>query len=103
MYLLSVCSTGSGACVFPRVEGLPCNSIEYGCDYCADDDNRSFGHVQQVASDEDRGFILLQCPRCDALYENTPGGFDETRRLTMLEARRAFPTWSPTSGTSNAE
>jgi hypothetical protein len=76
---------------------LPRDAIEYGCDYCADDDNRLYGHVQQVASDEDRGFILLQCPRCDALYENTPGGFDETRRLTMLEARRAFPTWSPTS------
>lgn len=67
--------------------------MEYGCDYCADDANRFYGHVTQVATDEDRGLILLRCPRCGALYENTAGGFDETRRLTVLEAQQAFPTW----------
>ena len=76
---------------------LRSDSVNYGCDYCADDANRFYGHVKQIASDEDRGFILLQCPHCSALYENTPGGFDETRRLTVPEAREAFPTWAPTS------
>jgi hypothetical protein len=73
------------------------DSVDYGCDYCADHANRSYGHVTQIASDEDRGFVLLQCPQCGALYENAPGGFDETRRLTVPEAREAFPTWAPTS------
>jgi len=73
---------------------LGTRSVDYGCEYCADDDNRFFGHVTQVATDEERGFILLRCPRCGALYENTAGGFDETRRLTESEARRVFPTWS---------
>ena len=70
-------------------------AVDYGCEYCADDGNRSHGHVTQVATDDDRGFILLRCPRCGALYENTAGGFDETRRLTESEARRAFPAWTP--------
>jgi hypothetical protein len=74
---------------------LGTRSVDYGCEYCADDANRSYGHVPQVATDCDRGFILLRCPRCGALYENTAGGFDETRRLTESEARRSFPTWSP--------
>ncbi len=74
---------------------LGSRSVDYGCGFCADDGNRLFGHVTQIASDWDRGCILLRCPRCGALYENTAGGFDETRRLTVAEARRAFPTWSP--------
>jgi hypothetical protein len=73
---------------------LGTRSINYGCEYCADDGNRLYGHVTQVATDDDRGFILLRCPRCGALYQNTAGGFDETRRLTESEARRGFPTWS---------
>jgi len=74
---------------------LGTRSVDYGCEYCADDANRLFGHVMQVATDHDRGLILLRCPRCGALYENTAGGFDETRRLTESEARRGFPSWSP--------
>ena len=69
--------------------------IEFGCDYCRDDQNRLFGHVPQVGSDERRGMILLRCPRCGALYENTPRGTDRTRRLTEAEARELFPSFSP--------
>jgi hypothetical protein len=69
--------------------------VEFGCDYCADWQNRLFGHVTQVASDESRRMILLQCPRCGVLYENTALGPDETRRLTVDEARRLYPTWAP--------
>lgn len=62
----------------------------FGCDYCADDQNRFYGHVLQIASDEARQMILLRCPRCGALYENTPRGADETRRLTEAEAEKLF-------------
>ena len=68
--------------------------VEFGCDYCRDDQNRFFGHVTQVASDETRQMILLRCPRCEALYENSPAGRDETKRLTEDEARRLFPDFS---------
>ena len=62
----------------------------FGCDYCRDDQNRFYGHVTQIASDEARRMILLQCPKCDALYENAPAGRDKTRRLTEDEARQLF-------------
>jgi len=65
--------------------------IEFGCDYCADDQNRWHGHVTQIGSDETRQMILLRCPRCRALYENAPQGEDETRRLTEDEARTLYP------------
>jgi uncharacterized Zn finger protein len=64
--------------------------VEFGCDYCADGQNRLHGHVTQIGSDE-RGLILLRCPRCGAFYENMAGGFDRTRRLTVDEARELFP------------
>ena len=67
---------------------------DFGCDYCRDDQNRLFGHVTQIASDEVRRMILLQCPRCDALYENTTAGRDRTRRLTENEARQLFADYS---------
>ena len=76
----------SEAAVVTRHAGLV-----FGCDYCRDDQNRWFGHVTQVASSEDRGTILLECPRCGALYENTAGGDDQTRRLTVEEAAEIFP------------
>jgi hypothetical protein len=63
----------------------------FGCDYCRDEQNRLFGHVSQIASDEARRMILLRCPRCSALYENTPDGPDQTRRLNQVEARSLFP------------
>jgi hypothetical protein len=62
---------------------------QFGCDFCRDDQNRWFGHLAQLGSDE-RGMLLLRCPRCHALYENTAGGLDETRRLTPDEASRLF-------------
>lgn len=77
---------------------LRSQSVKFGCDYCADDANRFYGHVTQIASDEGRGRILLRCPRCGALYENSPGGVDETRRLTVSEARAAFPPWAAEGG-----
>ena len=34
----------------------------------ADDQNRLYGHVVQIGSDESRQMVLLRCPRCGALY-----------------------------------
>jgi uncharacterized C2H2 Zn-finger protein len=62
-----------------------------GCDYCRDDQNRFYGHVQQIASNEATGVILIRCPRCSTLYENSPAGEDRTRRLTKAEAGTRFP------------
>ena len=70
-------------------------SVAFGCDYCRDDQNRFYGHVTQIASSDERRMILIQCPRCGALYENTPQGQDRTRRLTTVEAARLFPSWRP--------
>lgn len=64
---------------------------DFGCDYCRDDQNRLYGHVDQIASDEARHLILLRCPRCSSLYENSPDGSDRTRRLTEAEAVARFP------------
>jgi hypothetical protein len=63
---------------------------EFGCDDCADDQNRFFGHVEQIASSEVTGSLLLRCPRCASLYE-MPGGTTKTTRLTADEARERFP------------
>jgi hypothetical protein len=67
------------------------DGTQYGCAYCADDANRSFGHVEQVASSEESG-LLLRCPRCGSLYQNAgDGGYE--KRLTSAEAEVAFPSW----------
>jgi hypothetical protein len=65
--------------------------IDFGCDYCRDDQNRFYGHVTQIESDERRCMLLLQCPRCGALYENSVRGPDLTRRLTEADAEELFP------------
>lgn len=65
--------------------------VIFGCRYCADEQNRLYGHVAQVGSDEQRQMVLLQCPRCGAFYENTPSGEDKTRRLSEAEARHLYP------------
>jgi len=57
---------------------------------CRDDGNRLYGHVQQIASNERLGLILIQCPRCLALYENAPAGPDQTRRVSKEEATERF-------------
>lgn len=65
--------------------------VIYGCAYCADDQNRWYGHVTQIASSEERGTILIRCPRCETLYESTPAGTAPERWLTVEEADRLFP------------
>jgi hypothetical protein len=65
--------------------------VAFGCEYCADFQNRNFGHVNQIGSDAARGLILIRCPMCRSLYENTPEGEDVTRRLDELEARDLYP------------
>jgi hypothetical protein len=67
--------------------------VLFGCDYCADAQNRLFGHVTQVASNPDTGLVLIECPRCQSLYQNTPHGPDRTRKLSVAEAAEAFPEW----------
>jgi hypothetical protein len=70
--------------------------VDFGCDFCADDQNRWFGHLPQVATNEETGLILIRCPRCGWLYEDAAGGDDQTQHLTAAEARERFPGWSPT-------
>lgn len=48
------------------MSGVP----ERGCDYCRSDSNLLYGHVEQVASSDDRGTVLLRCPQCGWLYED---------------------------------
>ena len=66
--------------------------VDFGCEYCRDDQNRFFGHVTQIGSNAEREMLLLRCPRCGALYENAPTGADATRRLTEAEANQLFPS-----------
>jgi hypothetical protein len=74
------------------------NDVDYGCAYCAEDANRSFGHLLRVAVADDGGF-LIECPRCHALYHDDGTGGDE-KRLTLAEAQRVFPDWVPSSDTA---
>jgi hypothetical protein len=87
--------TGRGCLPRPRrtrvVTYSRFEAVDFGCDYCRDDQNRWYGHVTQIGSSEERRTILLRCPRCHALYENVPRGLDRTRRLTEAEAERLFP------------
>ena len=70
---------------------MPSSDVDFGCAFCQDDANRFYGHVEQIGSDESRQLILLRCPRCGALYENTTRGSDATRRLDVEEAKRLYP------------
>jgi hypothetical protein len=70
---------------------FPPEDVEFGCDYCRDGQNFHYGHVTQIGSDETRRMLLLRCPDCGALYENTPRGVDRIRRLTQREADSLFP------------
>ncbi|MGZ4431254.1 MAG: hypothetical protein ACXVYV_06355 [Gaiellales bacterium] len=72
-------------------EVFPPSEVEFGCDYCGDEQSFHYGHVTQIGSDEGRMMILLRCPECGALYENTPTGSDRIRRLTEQEADDLFP------------
>jgi phage FluMu protein Com len=61
-----------------------------GCEYCEDDQNVFFGHVEQMASSSLTGTILLRCPRCGWLYETTPRGDATTTRLSEKVAHERF-------------
>lgn len=63
--------------------------IDFGCDYCASEENRYYEHVERIAFDDVRGVLLHRCPKCGAYYEQTPSG-ENTRRLDEEEARRLF-------------
>jgi len=62
----------------------------FGCDYCADTQNRLYGHVEQIASSDTTGSLLLRCPRCLSLYEMLEG-VTTTIRLSREEAKQRFP------------
>jgi len=62
-----------------------------GCDYCADDDNMLYGHVEQIASSDERRALLLRCPHCRSMYEVRPGEVVITTRLSENEASERFP------------
>ena len=51
-----------------------------GCEYCADDTNMMYGHVVQVASDEEAGILLLRCPECESWYEQDARSGQTSRR-----------------------
>jgi hypothetical protein len=74
-----------------KYESLNPPGVVFGCDYCADYQNRNYGHVTQIGSDPRRGMILIRCPMCGVLYENSGKGEDETRRLDEVEARFIYP------------
>jgi hypothetical protein len=65
--------------------------VVFGCDYCRDDQNRFYGHITQLGSNEERRTLLLRCPQCGSLYENSARGEDQTKRLTTAQAAALFP------------
>lgn len=73
---------------------------ERGCDYCADTSNMSFGHVKQVAVSEERGTVLLRCPRCLWLYEDNQQG--DPVRVSASHAEHAFG-WQNEVGSGDVE
>ena len=60
-----------------------------GCDYCSDDQNMYYGHVEQVASHEDIG-LLLRCPQCRWLYLDPLDGLSGASRIDSVDAARLF-------------
>jgi hypothetical protein len=68
----------------------PPTGVKFGCDYCAEEPDFHY-HLEQVGSDDRRMRILLRCPDCRTLYENTATGTDDIRRLTRDQARELFP------------
>jgi hypothetical protein len=61
----------------------------YGCEFCADADNRAYGHLDQVCG-EDGGVVLLRCPRCQSLYRPSDNGGDAVA-VTPEEAATVLP------------
>lgn len=60
-----------------------------GCGFFRDDQNMHSGHVEQLASDEDKG-VLLRCPRCGWLYLNPCDGLSEPRHIEAGAAASWF-------------
>ena len=81
---------GAGRSLMLRRSQVTRPTVEFGCEFCADDHNRWFGHVPQIGDDPERGMVLLRCPRCGAVYENTMVGSDRTRRLSLQQARQLY-------------
>ncbi len=69
---------------------LPSRRDDRGCEYCADDRNMFYGHVEQISSNEERATLLLRCPRCGWLYETSLRGTAEAQHLSVREARGLF-------------
>jgi hypothetical protein len=63
---------------------------DFGCDYCADTDNRRYGHVTQIGTHAELSLLLLRCPRCRALYEVSGDG-SLINRLTTDQAAMRYP------------
>jgi hypothetical protein len=62
--------------------------LERGCDYCRDDMNMHFRHVDQVASSDVPKTVLLRCPQCGWLYEDDQRS--EPVHLSDDDARQRF-------------
>ncbi len=67
---------------------VPGRSVDFGCEYCGDDSNRLFGHLDQIGNNEDRWMILLRHARCRTLYENSPAGLARTKPGGLPRRRR---------------
>ena len=61
-----------------------------GCEYCADDGNMYFGHVEQIGSSELLGKLLLRCPRCGWLYQASAAGPKDAIHISAAEASQRF-------------
>ena len=61
-----------------------------GCEYCADDANLYFGHVEQIAGDEANRTLLLRCPRCGSFYEVGRAESAQATRPTTAEITARF-------------
>jgi hypothetical protein len=49
-----------------------------------------FGHVEQIASSEQAGMLLLRCPRCGWVYETAPRGDATATHLSGPVAPERF-------------
>ena len=58
-----------------------------GSDYCRDDGNMYYGHVEQIASSEDRDSLLLRCPVCGRMYELRADGISAQSKREVQRSR----------------
>lgn len=59
----------------------------FGCEYCADETNHRFGHLDQVATHATESALLLRYARCGSLYVDAAGA---VRGTSATEAARAY-------------